>query len=491
MLNELSLKKANQKAFSITSIICVMLVVGYTLELIKGGNTLQYTIIFFSMLGLYFISMLVLYTQNIRPHQFKYFSIFGFLIIYTVSILTSEYHLSFIYIFPIFMIYMLFLDVNLMRITTVIIIILNLISAYNHVAVLESITTSEAMIQLFCTTLYCFAGTAATRVTNLSHTESLNQMTAEKNKQTQIIDSATLLGDDIKSQTSDTSSAIESEILSIKEVSLSVDSILTAIQKTSVQLNSQSTQVSDIDSQVEQASHMVQNMITVSGDTLASAKSGLHEMNVLRDLSTQVIQLNKETVQALNTLNTKTDSIQEITNFISQISEQTNLLSLNARIEAAKAGDSGKGFAVVAQEIQKLSLDIQSSISSIDQTLVAILEQSTNVNNATDRLMRVSLEQTESINATTSKIDRIRENVSSISENSQVVGEQMASINDSTRLINQEINDINTFSRKTTESLQSVSASCENLTEHSLKIKTSMETLNTSVDSFNTILIES
>lgn len=102
----------------------------------------------------------------------------------------------------------------------------------------------------------------------------------------------------------------------------------------------------------------------------------------LDQLISQIITIQEkiiETQETTNQLDTHTSAIRKIVDAITQIADQTNLLSLNAAIEAARAGENGKGFAVVAEEIRKLASESDGATKEITEILAEIQVQSVKV----------------------------------------------------------------------------------------------------------------
>jgi len=110
-------------------------------------------------------------------------------------------------------------------------------------------------------------------------------------------------------------------------------------------------------------------------ETLAT--DGLMQMKDTLSSMEQIVSLAKGSQESLNVLSSQVATMESVLNMIGDVAEQTNLLALNAAIEAARAGEQGRGFAVVADEVRTLAEQTQESVREITQMVGNLVNYAT------------------------------------------------------------------------------------------------------------------
>ncbi len=278
-----------------------------------------------------------------------------------------------------------------------------------------------------------------------------------------------------------TSSAIDSNSNLLSEISESLlnDSGATSSMAASVTGASEemNTNLANVVRAMEDSSANA-NMVASAAEEINSTIQGISQnAEKARDVSKDAVNQAGEASKNMADLGTAVDKIGKVTETITDISDQTNLLSLNATIEAARAGEAGKGFAVVANEIKELAkqtagatLEIKTLIEAVQNTtgktgddITRISEVISGVNETVGAIAVAVEEQT----ATTSEIAT---NITQTSESIRMVNE---TVNQSSALASNiagDIAQVSTASQSIEDNSRNIEQYAQELTQHSTEL---------------------
>ena len=217
------------------------------------------------------------------------------------------------------------------------------------------------------------------------------------------------------------------------------------------------TMIEDTNNEVEELKKTAKNM--------QEAQRTAHE--ILEELGT-VNQHTKASVEEIAqqtmTTNVSATKIREVTGLITDIAEETNLLSLNASIEAARAGEAGRGFAVVASQIQKLAEQSDASAKQIENIIDQLVADSEKAVATMEQVQRIIDEQSKDVDRTGEVFRSVSDGIQKSIDGINLIGQKVQQMDQARIAVVDTVSNLSAIAEENAASTQESSASVTSIT---------------------------
>ena len=216
------------------------------------------------------------------------------------------------------------------------------------------------------------------------------------------------------------SKIVEAALAKVRDLSASIDSLASSAEQQTRSLDSTALAVTAMATSIEEVGAQVDSLSGISAETSKTAERGGSAIHTIVESMSTIRSTIGELGSDIRQLGTNSAQIGDIVKVIDRIAEQTNLLALNAAIEAARAGEHGRGFAVVASEIRKLA---DGSVQATKEIAGHIGTTQRVINEVVDAMERLNQRVMESASSTDSASTALRDIVQAVFSSNQQIAQ--------------------------------------------------------------------
>ncbi len=253
---------------------------------------------------------------------------------------------------------------------------------------------------------------------------------------------------------------------SAQEASLSVEQVEKAISEIAQGATSQAQDTQTATENIILMGNMIEETSTEVDDLRENARIMRNAGDKAIDILNELNQINQQTKEAVfviseqtNTTNESALKIKEATDMITDIAEETNLLSLNASIEAARAGEQGRGFAVVAAQIQKLAEQSNESARQIDGIINSLIADSEKAVDTMEEVKVVIEKQNENVINTEKAFKDVKDGIDKSMKNIQEITDKTKQLDDARIKVVDVVQNLTAIAQENAASTEETSAS--------------------------------
>lgn len=449
------MKQINKITFISLTGLYFLLNAGYYYDAFSGNRTVHLAAIMSVIIIISTITNILVLKKNPEWVGFKYVSITGFLTLCTVMMFMGKNDYVYVIIFLFVSVYILYYDLKFIISIGIYFNVLNISSLLYHTrngttASGAPINKSSLIIQVLGIFVFFTLLSITTYMSNKINTTKTKLLVEERNKSEKMLNDVLKTAKLVKDNAERGNKYIEELDVATNNTLNIFQDIANGNIQNSESVEKQTELTANITSMIEKVVDNANKAVDATKTSIDGINKGKRVVLSLKEMSNRISKSNEEVILVMRDFVDNAKKVKQITEGIIDISDQTNLLSLNASIESARAGEVGKGFAVVAGEIRNLAEQTSVLTNNIEK-IVHLLE-----NNAS-----------KAQNVIEGVVDAIQEENSTIEETLEYfmqIEQDMEGLDKDMKLILSSTNDVVNSNNTIIEHISQLSASSEHVT---------------------------
>ena len=284
----------------------------------------------------------------------------------------------------------------------------------------------------------------------------------------------------IKKETNSSTEMVNSLYNASQNIAQSMHTISVSTEKIVENITEQNCMTQNIQNAISNTQEYSSEMVSVATVSSENIRTNQTMMETLKEQSEQIANNNVLVTEAMAQLQDKVDEVASIANMILNISNQTTILSLNASVESARAGEAGRGFSVIADQIRQLAEETKKFTGSITNIVDELNGNAKTVVNAVGVSLEAADSQNQMISATADAFDELSGNMNILVNNIQEIGHRIDRLSTSNNQIVDSITQLSALSEEVSASAEQTNQLTEMNVNFARQTRESIQKINQS-----------